>query len=100
MRAFTLMAVSCLFGASSASAQSHLGLEVTSTHYRGSARDTSGDPHARPGSATMFGIRFDHAIGNVRIGLRVSYSEPGLTIAGQGLTINDNSSGTLLESAA
>lgn len=79
--------------------QSHLGVEVSTTHYRGSARDTSGDPHAHPGQSTTLGIRFDQGVGRVRVGLRLSYAEPGFSLSGQGLTITDKNSGNLLESA-
>ena len=48
----------------------------------------------------MFGIRFDQGIGKVRVGIRLSYAEPGLTISGQDLTITDKTSGTLVETAA
>ena len=92
-----------LFGAAasrSMKAQSSLGLEIATMHYRGSAVDTSGEPHAHPGQATSFGIRFDQGIGKMRLGLRVSYAEPGLSISGPGLVVTDNSTGTLVESAA
>ena len=34
--------------------QSRIGVELMNSYYRGTAVDTSGNPHARPGSALMY----------------------------------------------
>lgn len=81
-------------------AQSSVSIEIATTNYRGSARDTSGNPHAHPSQGTMVGLRFDHTVGKARLGLRASYAEPGLNISGRGLSITDTHSGTLFETAA
>jgi hypothetical protein len=81
-------------------AQWRIGLELTTSHYRGSARDTSGDPHARPGDAVTAGLRLERSIGPSRGVLRFSYGKPGFSLSGQGLTITDKTAGQLIESAA
>lgn len=81
-------------------AQWSLGLESSIAHYGGSARDTSGNPRARPGDATTIGLRFGWQLGKVRASIRLSYSKPGLSITGQGLTVTDKSAGQLIEGAA
>lgn len=83
-----------------AAAQWHIGFEISTTHYRASSRDTtnSGGPETfRPASATRWGVRMDRAIGRARLGLQASYARVGLTAAGPGLTLIDNSTGQLLE---
>ena len=83
-----------------AAAQWHIGFEISTTHYRGSARDTanSGGPESfRPANATQLGVRVDRAVGRARLGLRASYASVGLTAAGPGLILIDNSTGHLLE---
>jgi len=102
MRVSALTAISWLlagFASRQAATQSHLGIEVATAHYGGSARDTIGTPHAHPGQATTFGIRFDQTVGHVRVGLRLSYGKPGFSLSGEGLTITDRSAGQLIESA-
>jgi len=81
-------------------AQWQIGLELTNSYYRGTATDTSGDPHARPGDALTVGLRLDRSIKNLRATFRLSYGKPGLSLTGQGLTITDRSAGQLIESAA
>jgi len=83
-----------------ATAQWHVGFELSTTHYRGSSHDTanSGGPSTfRPADATMVGLRVDRAIGRARLGLQASYAGVGLTAAGPGLLLTDNSTGQLLE---
>lgn len=81
-------------------AQWYVGLGLAVTHYGGTARDTSGNPNARPGDATMVGVRVERSVGRARVGLRLSYGKPGLTLTGQALTITDRSSGQLIEASA
>ena len=83
-----------------ATAQWDIGFEISTTHYRGSSHDSagSGGPSTfRPANATTFGLRVDRAIGGARLGLQASYAGVGLTAAGPGLTLIDNSAGHLLE---
>ena len=83
-----------------ATAQWDIGFEISTTHYRGSSHDSagSGGPSTfRPANATTFGLRVDRAIGGARLGLQASYAGVGLTAAGPGLTLTDNSAGQLLE---
>ncbi len=81
-------------------AQWYVGLGLTATHYRGAARDTSGNPNARPGDATMVGVRFERSVGHARVGLHLSYGKPGFSLTGHGLTITDRTAGQLFEAAA
>src|SRR6266576_4301631 len=83
-----------------ATAQWHVGFEISTTHYRRSSRDTanSGGPDTfRPADATQLGVRVDRAVGRARLALRASYASVGLTAAGPGLVLIDNSTGQLLE---
>src|SRR6266576_2878172 len=83
-----------------AAAQWHIGFEISTTHYRGSARDTanSGGPESfRPANATLWGARIDRVVGRARVGVQAAYARLGLTGAGQGLVVTDNSTGRLLE---
>ena len=83
-----------------AAAQWHIGFEISTTHYRGSARDTanSGGPESfRPANATLWGARIDRVVGRARVGVQAAYARVGLTGAGQGLVVTDNSTGRLLE---
>jgi hypothetical protein len=85
---------------SAAAAQWNAGFEIRTTHYRGSSRDTtnSGGPETfRPANATTFGLRLDRAFGRARLGLHASFANVGLTAAGPGLILTDNSTGQLLE---
>jgi len=80
-------------------AQWYVGFGLMATRYGGTARDTSGNPKARPGDATMVGVRFERSVGQARVGLRLSYGTPGLSLTGQGLTITDRTAGQLIEAA-
>jgi len=77
--------------------QWRIGLELMNTYYRGSAVDTSGNPHARPGNAAMPTLHLDTRVQSVRVALRMSYGKPGLSLTGQGVTITDRSSDELFE---
>lgn len=77
--------------------QWYIGVELTPAHYGGSARDTSGNPHARPGDAVSVGLRVDRRMGQMGATLRLSYGKPGLSLSGEGLTITDKTAGQLLE---
>ncbi|HXM38412.1 MAG TPA: hypothetical protein VN908_07105 [Gemmatimonadales bacterium] len=84
-------------------AQWHIGLELATTHYGGSARDTSGGhvaSHGRPGDATMVGTRFGRDGRRYGIALRASYATTGLTVAGRGVSVTDRTTGRLLELVA
>src|SRR6266511_1166932 len=81
-------------------AQWYVGLGLTATHYRGAARDTSGNPNARPGDATMVGVRFERSVGHARVGLHLSYGKPGFSLTGHGLTSTDLTASKLFEEAA
>src|SRR3989442_13088227 len=81
-------------------AQWDIGFEISTTRYRGSSHDTTGSNSPltlRPANATNVGLRVDRAIGRARLGLRASYASVGLTAAGPGLVLIDNSTGQLLE---
>jgi|SRR6267143_479158 len=80
-------------------AQWYVGLGLTVTHYLGTARDTSGNPSARPGDATMVGVSLERSVGHARVGLRLAYGKPGLSLTGRGLTITDRTAGQLIEAA-
>lgn len=95
----SLVVLSCA-AANRAAAQWHLGLELATTHYRGSARDTSGNPHARPGDAVTLGLRLDRRVSQMRAAFRLSYGKPGFSLTGEGLTITDKNAGELIEAAA
>ena len=81
-------------------AQWRVGVELLNTYYRGSAVDTSGDPHARPGDGLTAGLRIERSIRSVHAALRLSYGKPGFSITGQGLTLNDKAVGGKLTEAA
>ena len=81
-------------------AQWDVGLEINTTHYRGSSRvanDSSGPTTLRPANATTFGVRVDRAVGRARLSLHASYASVGLTAAAPDLTLTDNSSGEVVE---
>ena len=84
-------------GSRSAAAQWRIGLELVNTYYRGSAVDTSGNPHARPGDALMPTLQVDTRIKSALVAVRLSYGNPGLSLTGQGLTITDGSHDELFE---
>jgi hypothetical protein len=103
MRAFPFFAGVALLVAVPGAAvvgQWHVGLEVGSTYYGGSARDTangSGPPTLRPGAAQAIGLRVARTLGRFGAALRVSYAKPGLAAQGMDFTIVDKSSGELIE---
>jgi hypothetical protein len=81
-------------------AQWDLGLELATTGYRGTARNTgdSGPPSVRPRDATTVAVRLDRLVGHMRIGVRASYGKSGLTFSGMDLAITDKT-GRLFEGA-
>lgn len=100
MRGGAVLLVFVSAAATPVAAQWDIGLELSTTHYRGSSRDTSGSvgPETfRPGDATTIGIRVNRAIGPARLGFQTSYGKVGLTAAGPGLTLTDNSTGQVFE---
>ena len=84
-------------GSRSATAQWRIGLELVNTYYHGSAVDTSGNPHARPGNALMPTLLVDTRIKNALVALRLAYGNPGLSLTGEGLTITEGSHDELFE---
>ena len=83
-------------------AQWHVGLELATTRYGGSAHDTSNGHVAsdgRPGNATALSVRFGRTWRRHGIALRASYANPGLTLTGQGISITDKTAGSLVEVA-
>src|SRR5207249_9324147 len=83
-----------------AAAQWDIGLEVRTMRYHGSSHDTanSGGPETfRPANATAVGLRLERALGQARFGFQASYAGVGLTAAGPGLILTDNSTGQLIE---
>jgi len=99
MRAAALVITGLLCSASRVDAQWHVAVELATANYRGTATDTSGNPHARPGGGATVALRIEHSIRQARAGLRLSYGKPGLSITGQGLTVTDRNAGQLIETA-
>ena len=100
MRSSVALLVLAVVATVPAAAQWHMGLEIGTTHYRGSSRATadSGGPQTfRPANATQWGVRFDRAVGRTVLAVRAAYARVGLTAAGPGLTLIDNSTGQLVE---
>ncbi len=98
-----IVSVLVALAAAPAAAQWDVGLELTTTRYRGSAHDTSngsGPPSFRPGDATTIAMRVDRTINRMRFALRASYGKPGLALSGPGLTITDKTAGELFEGSA
>ena len=88
--------------AAPAAAQWDLGLELATTRYGGTVHNTSdsGPPSVRPGDATTIGLRVDRTVSRMRIGLRASYGNPGLTFSGSELMITDKTAARLFEGSA
>lgn len=83
-----------------ATAQWDIGFEIRTMRYRGSSHDTanSGGPETfRPANGTAVGLRLERALGQARLGFQASYASVGLTAAGPGLILTDNSTGQLIE---
>ena len=80
-----------------AAAQWHIGLELMNSYYRGSAVDTSGNPHARPGNALMYTLHLDTRLSGTRLALRLGYGKPGLSLSGEGITITNRTTDKLFE---
>src|ERR1700704_6527150 len=89
-----------LIAARPAVAQWHVGLELSTTRYRGSAHDTSGSngpASFRPGDATAVGLRLNHGMGRTPVDILAAYGKAGLTATGSGLTLTDKTAGELFE---
>lgn len=96
------IAVIAWVGPRTGAAQWHVGLELAATRYGGSAHDTSNGHVAsegRPGDAAAWSVRFGRNWRRHGIALRVSYANPGLTLAGQGVSVSDKTAGKLIEAA-
>ena len=82
--------------------QWRVGVEVATTRYQGSARDTSngsGPPIFRPGNPTTIGVRVERVVGRLGAVVRASYGKPGLAVGSGDLIVWDRSSGELIEAA-
>lgn len=99
MKSLTLFMLLIVGLSRGAAAQWRVGLEVVNTYYRGSAVDTSGNPHARPGNAAMAALQLDRQFGNVRGAFRFAYGKPGFSVTGEGVTISDRTQGQVVEAA-
>jgi len=102
MRCLIVVAALIALPLEAAEGQWTLGLELGTARFGGSARDTAntGAPAQwRPGDATTIGLRLEQRVGRLAVGLKGSYGKPGLSGAGQGLTITDRTSGELIEVA-
>lgn len=97
MRTIAFLFILACMSAEPAVGQWRIGLELMNTYFRGSAVDTSGNPHARPGNAAMPTLHMETKVNDVRVALRFSYGKPGLSVTGQGVTITDKSSDKLYE---
>jgi hypothetical protein len=78
--------------------QWHLGIELSTASYHGSSRDSSG-VRGGPGSATAFGLRLERGFRRFSEALRISYANPGLAVASEGLTLSDKTMGSHVETA-
>lgn len=102
MRALALVALLAAFPDRLVLGQWSVGLELGSTRYDGSARDTSngtGPPTLRPGDGAMAGVRLERVMGRFGAALRASMGTPGLAASGGDLTVIDKSVGQLIEVA-
>jgi hypothetical protein len=83
-----------------AAAQWDVGLELSTTRFRASSRDTSGSSGPasfRPGDATTVGLRLNHGMGRARVDVLAAYGKAGLTATGPGLSLTDKTAGQLFE---
>ena len=102
MRTLIVVASLVAIPLGTAVAQWTAGLELGTARFGGSAHDTAntGAPAQwRPGDATTIGLRLERRMGRLGVGLKGSYGKPGLSGAGQGLTITDRTAGELIEVA-
>lgn len=80
-------------------AQWEVGVQLGSSHYRGTARDTTSSTaeNLRPGSGTAFGLRLEHSLGRARLALQATYAKTGIAATAPGLTLTDKTFGRLYE---
>src|SRR5882762_8482453 len=78
-----------------------VGVEVGSSHYRGSSRDTSsgGGPRLRPGDGMTVAFRVDRRLGRVGVAVRASLGTPGITGDQGPIAVVDKSTGQVVELA-
>ena len=103
MRALPVLWLLYLVATKTLTAQWHVGIELATTRYGGSARDTSAAHLAsqgRPGDATAIGIRLDKRARHLGVAVRAAYAVPGFAIAGSDINATDKSTGDLIEFAA
>ena len=94
---FVCVLVIGVISARPAAGQWRIGLELMNSYYRGSAVDTSGNPHARPGNALMYTLHLDTRLSGTRLALRLGYGKPGISLTGEGITITNRTSDKLYE---
>src|SRR5438034_10862706 len=100
----SLMSIVCLSccAFAPAKAQWFLGVDVGSRAYRGSSRDTThthATPEGRPGSGVALTLLIDRQWRRTGAAIRVSYSNTGFTVTGNGLNLTDRTTGQLLETS-
>jgi hypothetical protein len=93
------LVVALVFASRHACAQWRVGFELMDSYYGGSAVDTTGNPHARPGNALMATLRLERGGAHWVGAFRLAYATPGLSLTGKGLTITDRTHGQLLETS-
>ena len=103
MRLTTVLLVVTCGTARMGAAQWNVGLEIATTRYGGSSRDTSSSHVAssgRPGDAAAINLRVGHNWRRYGLAVRASYARPGLAVTGQNVNLTDKSSGDLFEVAS
>jgi len=83
-----------------AAAQWSVALELATNTYRGATHDTSSSHVAsegRPGGGAAVSLKVGRNWRRAGAALRLSYSNPGFAVAGQGFSLTDKTTGRLLE---
>jgi len=91
-----------VLGAVPAAAQWSAGLEVATRAYHGSAHDTTSShvvSAGRPGGGAALTLVLSKAWHRTGAALRVSYSNPGFALTGNGVNLTDKTTGRLLDVA-
>ena len=103
MRALLLTVASLMCGVGSPAAQWHIGVEFTANRYRGSSYDTSSShvvSEGRPGGGPAVGVLISRSWQRWRAALRLSYSNTGFALTGQGVNLTDKTTGQHVEAAS
>lgn len=93
----------CCGAVSRAAAQWHVGIELATHTYHGTARDTSSShvvDEGRPGGGAGVGLVVRRDWRRMGAALRFSYANPGFAVSGQGVDLTDKTTGQLLELAS